>query len=87
LLALSRHPASLYLVHNLNDNGQKEKKKDVNKILHTTKYVHASQLFFTPNGLRTWAVLTSPTSNEPSGEEELKETQVEIEFENRFPTG
>jgi hypothetical protein len=55
----------VYPEHNPNDNGQKEN-KDINKIIHTTKYAPESQSFFTPNGLRSRAVFTSPTSDEPS---------------------
>jgi hypothetical protein len=49
-----------------------KKKKDINKIIHTTKYACASQPFFTPNGLRSLAVLALPTSDEPSAKTNIK---------------
>jgi hypothetical protein len=53
-----------------------KKKKDINKIIHTTKYARASQPLFTPSGLRSRAVLTSPTSDEPPAKKNKKKKKT-----------
>jgi hypothetical protein len=57
LLSFSRHP-NKSSTQNTTLMIMAKKKKDIKKIMHTTKYVRASQPFFTPNGLRSRAVLT-----------------------------